>query len=426
MVELIKVDEVPKHEGEEVKVRGWVYRQRAGKKMAFILLRDSSGVVQCTFKEGSPGFEKASSISIESSCIIKGVVSKDERAPSGFEIKASSLEVVHLAERFPITKDQSDEFLLDMRHLWLRSQKMTAVLKIRSTVFRAIDDFFRSRGYYEFQSPLFTPAAAEGGSTLFEVNYFGKKTYLTQTWQLYAEAAIYSLEKIYTIAPSFRAEKSSTSRHLTEYWHAEMEAAWMDFKELQVEAEELVSYICKRVADERSKELKELGRSPEELRKVTAPFPRITYEKALEKLKQEGMQVPYGKDLRTIEEKKLTELYDKPLIVTHYPKEIKAFYMKEAPEDKSKVLGFDMLVKGVGEIIGGSEREEDIKILEQKLKEEGEDLDKYKFYLDTRRYGSVPHSGFGMGVERVVMWICGLSTIKDAISFPRTPERDYP
>ncbi len=426
MDEFIQVKEVPEHEGKEVKVRGWVYRQRAGKKMAFVLLRDSSGVVQCTFKEDAPGFKEASTISVESSCMITGIVSKDERAPGGFEIKASDIEVVHLAERFPITRDQSDEFLLDNRHLWLRSQKMTSVLKIRSTVFRAIDDFFRSRGYYEFQSPLFTPAAGEGGSTLFEVNYFGRKSYLTQTWQLYAEAAIFALEKIYTIAPSFRAEKSSTSRHLTEYWHAEMEVAWMRFKELQVEAEELVSFICKRVAEENEKELEILGRKKEDLLKITSPFPRMTYDEALAKLKELGMEVPYGKDLRTIEEKKLTELYEKPLIVTHYPKEIKAFYMKEAEEDKSKVLGFDMLVKGVGEIIGGSEREEDIKVLEKKLKEQGEDVDKYKFYLDTRRYGSVPHSGFGLGIERVVMWVCGLDNIKEAIAFPRTPERDYP
>jgi len=426
MSKLVSIKEVPKHEKEEVEVRGWVYRQRAGEKMAFVILRDSTGVLQCTFKEDCPGFETASSISIESSCIIRGVVAKDERAPGGFEIKAKEIKLIHLAERFPITKDKSDEFLLDMRHLWLRSQEMTSILKIRSTVFRAIDDFFRSRGYYEYQSPIFTPTAGEGGSTLFEVNYFGKKTYLTQTWQLYAEAAIFALEKIYTIAPSFRAEKSSTSRHLTEYWHAEMEAAWMDFKELQVEAEELISFICKRVAEKNEKELETLGRKKEDLLKIKPPFPRITYDKALAKLKELGMEVPYGKDLRTIEEKKLTELYEKPLIVTHYPKEIKAFYMKEAEEDSSKVLGMDVLVKGVGEIIGGSEREEKIEVLIEKLKEQGEDIDKYKFYLDTRRYGSVPHSGFGLGVERVVMWICGLDNIKDAIAFPRTPERNYP
>jgi len=426
MSELIQISKAQDYEGKLVKVRGWVYRQRAGKKMAFVVLRDSTGVIQCTFKEDSNGFEKASSISRESSCAITGVVSKDERAPGGFELKATGIEVINLAERFPITKDQSDEFLLDERHLWLRSQKMTAVLKIRSSVFRAIDDFFRQKGYYEFQSPIFTPAAGEGGSTLFEVNYFGKKSYLSQTWQLYAEAAIFSLEKIYTIAPSFRAEKSSTSRHLTEYWHAEMEVAWMKFKELQEEAEELISFICQKVANENEKELRILGRKKEDLKKITPPFPKITYDDALTKLKELGMNVPYGKDLRTLEERKLTELYEKPLIVTHYPKEIKAFYMKESEEDNSKVLGFDMLVKGVGEIIGGSEREERIEVLEKKLKEQGESIDKYKFYLDTRRYGSVPHSGFGLGVERVVMWLCGLDNIKDAIAFPRTPERDYP
>ncbi len=423
---LIKAKQAADHVGEEVTVRGWVYRHRSTKEVVFIILRDSSGILQCTVKKDSPFYEQADKLSIESSVVLTGTIVEDKRAPTGYELKVKEMKVVHLAERFPITKDQSYEFLLDNRHLWLRSRKMTSVLKVRSTVFRAIHDFFRGKGYYEFHSPIFTPAAAEGGSTLFEVNYFGKKVYLSQTWQLYAEAAIFALEKIYTIAPSFRAEKSSTSRHLTEYWHAEMEAAWMDFEELQKEAEELISFICRRVLDEDKEELEFLGADVEKLSKIKPPFPRITYDEALEKLSELGVKVPYGKDLRTIEEKKLTELYEKPLIVTHYPKEIKAFYMKEDPEDPSKVLGFDMLVPKVGEIIGASERETDVKKLEQRLLAQGEKLENYKFYLDTRRYGSVPHSGFGLGVERVIMWLCDLDNIKDAIAFPRTPERYYP
>ncbi|MFC2174462.1 asparagine--tRNA ligase [archaeon] len=417
-----KVSEVPQYEGKKIALRGWIYRHRAGKSVVFIVLRDSTGTVQCTVK--GEEYEKAEPLLIESAVEIEGTVKVDERAPGGYEVVVEKLTVVHAAERFPITKDQSKEFLRDVRHLWLRSQPMAATLKIRSTVFGAIDDFFRTRKYYEFQSPIFTKTAGEGGSTLFEVEYFGKKAFLAQTWQLYAEAAIFALEKIYTIAPSFRAEKSSTSRHLTEFWHAEMEVAWMGFDDLQAEAEALVSFIVERVLERHQAELKILGVDVAALEKVKPPFPRMTYKEALAKLKEAGMDVPYGKDLRTKEEKLLCEMYDKPVIVTHYPKEIKAFYMKESPGDT--VLGMDMLVPHVGEIIGGSERETKIEELEKRLAEEGETIEDYGFYMDTRKYGSVQHSGFGLGIDRVVQWICGLDSIHEAIGFPRTMDRISP
>ena len=427
MENLIQIEKIPEYEGKKVKVRGWIHRQRSGKQMAFIVLRDSSGLVQCTFKSDSSDFQKAAELLVESSCIIEGIVAQDERAPSGFEIKAESIEVIHSAERFPITKDQSTEFLLDQRHLWLRSQKMTAILKIRDTVAHAIHDFYRKEGYYEFDPPIFSPAACEGGSTLFEVKYYKRKAYLTQSWQLYAEAAIFSLEKIYDFSPTFRAEKSSTSRHLTEFWMAEMEAAWMKLDECTDVAAELLSFICKRVADERPKELETLGgMTPKELKKIKTPFPKIKYRKALELLKKDGMEIPWGKDLRTLEEKQLMTHYEKPLIVTHYPKEIMAFYKPSDPKQPDEALCFDMLAHRVGEIVGGSERDTDIKTLIESLKQQGEDPSSYKWYFDLRKYGSVPHSGFGVGVERVIQWICKLDSIKDAIPFPRTMERTTP
>ena len=419
-----EIKKIPDHEGKKIALRGWIYRHRAGKDIVFMVLRDSTGTVQCTIKGDE--YEKAKELLVESSVTVEGIVKKDERAPGGYEIQVEKLGVIHAAERFPITKDQSKEYLREVRHLWLRSKPMTAVLKIRSTVFGAIDEYFRTHDYYEFQSPMFVGAAAEGGSTLFEVDYFGKKAYLAQTWQLYAEAAIFSLEKIYTIAPSFRAEKSSTSRHLTEFWHAEVETAWQSFDGLQVQGEELVSFIVQKVLEKHKPELELLGVDIAALEKVKVPFPRLTYKEALKKLETAGMKVPYGKDLRTKEEALLCEMYDKPVIVTHYPKEIKAFYMKESDSDPETVRGMDMLVPRVGEIIGGSEREVDIEEIKRKLAAQGEKPEDYGWYMDTRKYGSVQHSGFGLGIDRVVQWICGLDSIHEAIGFPRTMDRITP
>ncbi|MBU3940894.1 MAG: asparagine--tRNA ligase [Nanoarchaeota archaeon] len=410
----------------KVAIRGWIYRERSLKDKVFLVVRDSTDIVQCVVK--GKLYDRAKKLLIESSVKIEGIIRADKRAPTGFEIDVDKLDVVHKAEKYPITKDQSVEFLADKRHLWIRSRKMTAILKIRSTVFGAIHEFFRSKGYYEFQSPLIIPGGAEEGPTLFELPYYGKKAYLAQTWQFYAEAAIFALEKIYTISPSFRAEKSKTSRHLTEYWHAEVEAAWMELDELIDLGEDLVKFCVKKVLQERKKELEILKVDPKRLEVVIKKkFPRVTYDLVLKDLSKKGMKVKWGKDLRTIEEEKYMGDKDVPVFVTHYPKDAMAFYKPRDPKKPDVALCFDLLAPGgMGEIIGGSQRDIDIEELKKTLKKLGEKISDYDFLLDTRKYGSVPHGGFGMGVERVVAWICGLDSIKDAIGFPRTMLRFKP
>ncbi|MBU2612190.1 MAG: asparagine--tRNA ligase, partial [Nanoarchaeota archaeon] len=333
---------------------------------------------------------------------------------------------------FPINKDLNEELLGDRRHLWLRSRKMISILKIRSTVLEAIRNHWHKKGFYEYHSPIILNLAGEGGSTLFNIDYFGKPAYLSQTWQLHAEPAVFALEKIFTIQPAFRAEKSKTSRHLAELWMAEMEEAWCRFEDLQNDVEGLIKDIVVKVLKENAEDLKVLGRDMKKLEPtVKKKFPRITYTEALKLLKdKKKITIKWGKDLRTIEEDKLSELFETPIIVREYPKEVKAFYMKEPekhPKEGKVVLGFDVIApEGYGEIVGGSQREEDINKIKENLIRDGEDLSKYEFYFDTRRYGSIPHGGYGMGVERVISWICGLDTIKDAIAFPRTMTRLSP
>lgn len=416
----------------KVNVRGWVWRERGSNKIKFIVLRDSSNIIQCVIekdKVGQEKFEIADKIQIETSMKISGNIRKEERSPSGYEINVDDFEIVGTSFNFPIQKDLSEEYLLDVRHLWLRSRKMTAILKIRSTVFGAIHEYFRSNGFYEHQSPCFTSTQAEGGSTLFTVNYFGRPMYLTQTWQLYAEAVIFALEKIYCIAPSFRAEKSKTSRHLTEYWHAEMEIAWCDFEDIMNYGEALIKHVIKRILEKNMNELLFLKADINLLNNViSTPFIRMSYDDALKILKEKcNIEIPWGKDLRTIEEDALSKLYKNFIIVYHYPKAVKAFYMKEVPGRPEIVQGCDFIAPdGYGEIIGGSQREEKIEEIEKRLKEQGENLEAYSWYLDTRRYGSVPHGGFGLGVERLISFICHLDNIKDAIAFPRTMYRTTP
>ncbi len=428
--EFISIENATKEEGREVAIRGWVYRERGSNKRKFVVLRDSTNIIQCLIekdKVDEKTWESAKKLSIESSCKIVGKVKKDERSPTGYEIDVRKLSIVGLAEPFPITKDVSNEFLYDVRHLWLRSRKLIAVLKIRSEVFRAIDDFYRSQGFYEVTPPILTPVSCEGRLTLFEVKYYNKKMYLTQTWQLYAEVLLPSLEKIYCNSPAFRAERSKTSRHLSEFYMSEMESAWADLKDIEKYGEELVSFIIKRVLENRKEELKILNRNIEDLKKIKAPFPRITYTEAVEILKKDGMNIEWGKDLRTIEEDKLVKHFDKPVIVTNYPSDVKAFYMPDDPKNPKTVLCYDMLApEGYGEIIGGSQRSNDMEEIKRKLKRDGEDIKKYSWYLDSRKYGAVPHAGFGLGVERVISWICHLDNIKDAIPFPRTIKRAYP
>ncbi len=418
-----------------VSIRGWVHRERGSNQLKFITLRDSSNIIQCVFerKDFEKKWEDIDHLQVETSLEISGEIKEDKRAPTGYEIHVTNFEIVGKSENYPITKDQSIEFLADNRHLWLRSRKMTAILKIRSTIFGAIDEYFRKEGFYEYQSPIFQSVQCEGGSTLFAVPYFGKKgVFLAQSWQLYAEPAIFSLEKIYTLAPSFRAEKSKTSRHLTEYWHAEMEVAWANFDDIINYGEDCLKHLVKSVLEKNKADLEILGRDLKKLEPaIKKKFPRLTYDEALKLLKEKfDLEIPWGKDLRTEEEDKLSKLYDTPIAVTRYPKKVKAFYMKEPKDSNPKkpvVNGVDFIApEGYGEIIGGSEREHDIEKIKKRLVEQGEDPEQYGFYLDTRRYGSVPHGGFGMGTERVISWICGLDNIKDAIPFPRTMERYKP
>ncbi len=430
--EFISIKEALEKKKGQISLRGWVYRETKMKDKMFIVLRDSSEIIQCVIKKeivSEKEWQDIQKVLVESSIELEGSLREDKRAPTGYEIDVKNINVVGYAEPFPITKELNEELLLDRRHLWLRSRKMTAIMKIRSTIFGAIHEFYRTRGFYEYQSPILQSVQCEGGSTLFEVKYFDKKTFLAQTWQLYAEPAIFALEKIYDIAPTFRAETSKTSRHLTEFWMHEMEVAWATFEDIQDYGEELIKHIVKKVLEENKEDLKILGRDRNKLEPVLKKkFPKISYDEALDLLKEKfHMGIPWGKDLRTIEEDKLSSLYDVPVIIYNYPKEVKAFYMKEDDKNPKVVHGCDFIApEGYGEIIGGSERESDLEKLKTRLKEMGEKIENYSFYLDTRRYGSVPHGGFGMGVERVIAWICGLENIKDTISFPRTMNRTTP
>jgi asparaginyl-tRNA synthetase len=421
-----------KHTDEKIKVRGWIFRTRSSGNIIFIILRDATGILQTTVKRGNlpdESFEEAKKTLIESSVIIEGTVSLDKRAPGGYELRVDQFVVLQSAEPFPIVEDQSPEFLLDQRHLWLRSQKLNAVLKIRSTIVGAIHQFFRDRDYIEFDAPVLQPNQCEGGSTLFEVKYYDKKTYLSQSWQLYAEAAVFSLEKVYNMGPTFRAEKSKTSRHLSEFWMAEMEAAWIELSELTEIAKQEVKFIITQVLEKNRQELEVLGQDLEKLNRIAkSDFQTITYDEVLHILETKAdLIVPWGKDLRTVEENKLMEFFETPVVVTNYPLEIMAFYKPEDPNKPNTALCFDMIApEGYGEIIGGSQRSEDIEYMKKRLRETGEDEANYEWYFDLRRYGSVPHSGYGLGVERVVAWICGLDNIKDAIPFPRTMNRFQP
>jgi asparaginyl-tRNA synthetase len=418
--------------GKTVNIRGWIYRTRSSGNIVFMVLRDVTGLLQATVKKGNlpdTEFEDAVKALIESSLMITGIMKEDKRAPSGYELQVTNLTVVNFAEPFPITKDQSPEFLLDQRHLWIRSRKLTSMFKVRSTVVGAIHSFFRQKGFFEFDAPVLQPNQCEGGSTLFEVKYYEDKTYLSQSWQLYAEAGVFALERIYNMGPTFRAEKSKTSRHLSEFWMAEMEAAWMDLSDVVALAKEEVQYILNQVVENNKNDLEVLGRDISSLQEIAAAqFPTITYTEALRILNEkEGMNIDWGKDLRTIEEDKLMNHFKTPVVVTNYPLEIMAFYKPQDKEDPKTALCFDMLApEGYGEIIGGSQRSIDIAAMTERLKQMGENVQNYQWYFDLRRYGSVPHAGYGLGVERLIAWICKAENIKDTIPFPRTLLRFRP
>lgn len=413
-------------ENKKVAVRGWVYRKREGKQIIFLLMRDSTGVIQCPVKKGSPAWNEAEKVTIESSLVLEGTVKKDPRAPGGHEIVTENVSIIGLAELFPITKDKSEEFLRDVRHLWLRSRRMNLVMRVRSEVFKFTHEFFKKQEFIEVTPPMFITSACEGGSTLFGLKYFDQNMYLTQSAQLYLEILIYALEKVYCIAPSFRAEKSRTIRHLTEYWHIEAEQAFADMDDLMRLEEELLTYVCHRTAETCEAEFAELGANISKLTAVKTPFPRITYTEAIEKLKAKGLKIEWGDDMGYEEEKALAEDYGKPFFVYDYPKQIKAFYCKVHRDNPQLAMSTDILVPRIGEISTGGAREDDKQRLIERLLELGLQEKDYDWYIDLRRYGTVPHVGFGMGLERVLEWMLDLENIIDTIPFPRTTRRFYP
>lgn len=417
--------------GKKVYLRGWIYRRSAVGGKAFVLLRDSTGVVQVVVDKNKVGKEIVKTIKdigLEASVRLSGIVVKQPRSPTGYEVHADWFEIVGYSRDFPIKGGEGIDYLLDNRHLWIRSRRLTEIMKIKHTVLRAGREYFIKNGWWEVTPPILTASAVEGGATLFPVKYFDKTAYLSQSAQLYLEALIFSLEKVWSLTISFRAEKSRTRRHLAEYWHLEAEAAWYHMEDMMKVAEELVAYIVEKVLEENKSQLEFLGRDIEKLKKaVNIPYPRIRYDEAIEILQKKGVSIEWGDDLGADEERILTMEFETPFFITHFPKEIKSFYMKLDKDDPRLALGFDLLLpEGYGEVIGGSEREDDYDKLYQRIVEQRYNPEDYKWYLDLRKYGSVPHSGFGLGVERLVMWIAGLDHIRDAIPFPRFRGRIYP
>jgi asparaginyl-tRNA synthetase len=421
-----------KLDGQHVRIRGWLHHIRSSGGILFLQVRDGSGVIQCTLKKDKVDqdqFEKLGATTIESTIEVSGVARKDSRAPRGYEIQVDALTVLFPAEDgYPIAKKyHGPEFLLDYRHLWIRDEKMQAVIRLRSALLNEARRWLTTHGYLEVQVPILVNAAVEGGSTLFPVKYFDQNAYLSQSWQLYAEAMIASVGKIFTVAPSFRAEKSRTRRHLTEYWHLEVEAPWLELDGLMELEEQLVTHMCVEVARQMPSELKLLGRDAGELSKLTPTFPRITYTDAVERISKKMPGFEWGRDLGYEEEKVLTEEFHTPFFVSHYPKGVKAFYHMPDPKNPKVTLSVDLLApEGYGEITGGGQRIHILEQLLERIREENLQPDDYKWYTELRRFGTVPHSGFGMGVERIVSWVCGLEHIRDAAPFPRLINRIYP
>jgi asparaginyl-tRNA synthetase len=413
-------------EGKSVSIRGWVYRKRESKELIFLLVRDSTGFIQCTVKKSCPAWSEAELLTIESSLTLEGVAKQDKRAPGGYEINADYISIIGLAEVFPISKDKSEEFIRDIRHLWLRSRRMNQIMRVRADVLEFSREYFKSQDFTEGSPPMFISAAVEGGSTLFGLKYFDQDLYLTQSSQLYLEILIYSLENVYCIAPSFRAEKSRTIRHLTEYWHIEGEWPFSDMNGLMRFEEGLMTHVCQRVASECKKEFEELGADISKVAQVKTPFPRITYAEAVERLKTKNPQLKWGDDLGYEDEKALAEEFGKPFFVYDYPTEIKAFYCKTYRDKPEVAMSVDMMVPRIGEISTGGAREDDKDVLIKRIRDMGLNEKDYDWYLDLRRYGTVPHVGFGMGLERLLTWMLDLENIIDAIPFPRTTRRFYP
>jgi len=425
------IEDIGRYDGQEVTISGWLYNKRSSGKIWFLLLRDGTGILQCVVSKKDVNekiFQLYDELTYESSLKVSGLVHADRRAPGGFELWVNDIEVLQIAKDYPITpKEHGVDFLMDHRHLWIRSLKQNAILRIRHEVIRAIRDFFNNHGFVLLDAPIFTPAACEGTTTLFETNYFNGKAYLTQSGQLYMEAGAMAFGKVYCFGPTFRAEKSKTRRHLTEFWMVEPEVAYADLNDIMDLAEEFVEYIVQRVLENRSEQLRTIERDTSMLEKVQRPFPRISYDQAAAILREKGLDFQYGDDFGGADETAISESFDRPVMVHRYPAEVKAFYMKNDPHEPEKALCVDMLApEGYGEIIGGGQREDDLEILEQKIAKHNLPQEAFEWYLDLRRYGTVPHAGFGLGVERTVAWICGLKHVRETIPFPRLMYRIYP
>jgi asparaginyl-tRNA synthetase len=428
----VSIEQIGGHVGDTVTIKGWLHNRRSSGKIHFLVVRDGTGFLQVVMgKNDVPEetFKAADHLSQESAVIVTGVVREDKRAKGGYELTASALEIVSPSVDYPITpKEHGVDFLLDRRHLWIRAERQTAILRVRHEIIDAVRDFFNSQGFILADTPIFTPAACEGTTTLFPVQYFEDETaFLTQSGQLYNEANAMALGKVYAFGPTFRAEKSKTRRHLTEFWMVEPEMAYADLNDVIILAEGLITAVVGRVLDRRRAELKILERDTSKLEAVKAPFPRLHYDEAAKILLDKGLPFQVGGDLGGTDETVLSEQFDGPVCVTHYPASVKAFYMKSDPNQPDRALCVDVLApEGYGEIIGGGQRLDDYDLLLQRIKEHNLPVEAFEWYLDLRRYGSVPHSGFGMGIERCVTWICGLEHVRETIPYPRMLYRLYP
>ena len=428
----VYIEDIGAHDGEEVTIKGWLHNRRSSGKIHFLTLRDGTGFIQAVMSKAAVGddlFKTADHLSQETSLIVTGTVKRDARSKTGYEIDATRFEVIGESHDYPITpKEHGVDYLLDRRHLWIRTERQQAILRVRHEIINAVRDFFNGRGFILADTPIFTPAACEGTTTLFPVQYFDDQTaYLTQSGQLYNEANAMALGRVYCFGPTFRAEKSKTRRHLTEFWMVEPEMAYADLEDVMALAEGLVTSVVARVLDKRAHELKVLERDTTKLESVRAPFPRISYDEAVKRLQAKGLPIEWGGDFGGPDETAISQEFDRPVMVHRYPSAIKAFYMKPDPERADVALGVDVLApEGYGEIIGGGERLADLDLLLARIKEHDLPQDAFEWYLDLRRYGTVPHGGFGMGIERVVAWICGLEHVRETIPYPRMLYRLYP